>query len=140
MLHIHKSFRAHVSQIVRFVCVGIANTLFSYGIYAGLIYLGLGYASANLVALMLGILLSYKTQGTLVFRTSTNRRLLRFVMAWGVIYLLNVLLIARFIALGLNPYISGALALPFVTLLSYLSQKFFVFRPSSASSSGDATR
>lgn len=129
-----------MSQIVRFVCVGIANTLFSYGIYAGLIYLGLGYASANLVALILGILLSYKTQGMLVFRTSTNRRLIRFVMAWGVIYLLNIFLIARFIALGLNPYISGALALPFVTLLSYLSQRFFVFRASPASSSGEATR
>lgn len=129
-----------MSQIVRFVCVGIANTLFSYGIYAGLIYLGLRYSSANLVALILGILLSYKTQGMLVFRTSTNRRLLRFVMAWSVIYLLNIFLIARFIALGLNPYISGALALPFVTLLSYLSQKCFVFRPSPAPSSGQATR
>lgn len=124
------SMRGGIPQFIRFVLVGIVNTGFAYVIYAGLLYLGLGYASANLIALIVGILVSFKTQGILVFKDSTNRRLIRFVLVWAVIYLFNIFLIGRFIAFGLNPYVSGALALPFVTVLSYIAQKLFVFRPS----------
>ena len=115
-------------QLARFAVVGTANTGFSYAIYAGLVYSGLGYAAANLIALMVGILFSFKTQGILVFNNPNNRRLLRFVAAWSLIYLLNTFIIGRFIALGLNPYVSGALALPFTIVSSYFVQKYFVFR------------
>lgn len=121
-------------QFVRFVLVGILNTLFSYAIYAGLVYLGLGYAVANLIALIIGVVFSFKTQGMLVFNESNNRRLFRFVVVWAVIYLFNIAIIGRFIALGLNSYVSGALAIPFSTLLSYIGQKYFVFRASSSPS------
>ncbi len=119
---------AGLPQLVRFVLVGIVNTGFSYAIYAGLLYVGLSYAIANLIALLVGILFSFKTQGALVFNNSDNRRLFRFVLAWISIYTLNILIIGRFIALGLNPYTAGALALPFAVLFSYLTQKYFVFR------------
>ncbi len=122
--------RGGLPQFIRFVLVGIVNTGFAYAIYAGLLYLGLGYASANLIALILGIVVSFKTQGILVFKDSANRRMIRFVLVWAMIYLFNIFLIGRFIAFGLNPYVGGALALPFVTVLSYIAQKLFVFRPS----------
>ena len=37
---IPKAVRAGMPQFVRFIFVGIVNTLFSYAIYAGLVYLG----------------------------------------------------------------------------------------------------
>ncbi len=111
---------------------GVVNTGFSYTIYACLVYLGVGYAIANLIALIIGILFSFKTQGIFVFNNSNNRRLYRFIIAWTVIYLVNFFLIGQFIALGFNPYVSGALALPFATLLSYFEQRFFVFHRSPA--------
>ena len=129
-----------MAQFVRFVLVGIVNTGFSYSIYVGLVYAGLAYASANLIALILGILFSFKTQGLFVFKNSVGRLWIRYVIAWGIIYLLNIFLIGRFIAMGFNPYISGAMALPFVTLLSYLAQKLFVFRLSSAQRSPPVAR
>lgn len=126
------SSRGDPWQFARFVVVGIVNTGFSYGAYAALIYAGLGYAAANLIALLLGILFSFNTQGRLVFKGSGKRRLPRFVIVWAAIYVLNIFLIGRFIALGFNPYVSGALALPVNTFLSFIAQKYFVFRDSPA--------
>ena len=117
-------------QFVRFVIVGIVNTAFSYAIYAALLYAGMNFAAANLTALVVGILFSFKTQGALVFGNEGNRRLVRFVLVWSLIYAVNLFLITRFMALGFDSYTSGALAVPFATVLSYLAQKFFVFRPS----------
>lgn len=116
------------NELVRFGIVGVVNTAFSYAIYAALIFVGCNFALANLLALILGILFSFKTQGTLVFKSTENRRIFRFVFAWSLIYLCNILLISKFIALGFSAYASGALAIPFSTVLSYFAQKFFVFR------------
>lgn len=115
------------SQILRFMVVGVLNTAFSYGVYASLLFLGVGYAIANLVALVLGILFSFKTQGSWVFQTPDNRRIWRFILGWSVIYLASIALIGQFIAVGFNAYMAGILALPFSTVLSYLLQKYFVF-------------
>lgn len=121
------------SQFLRFVVVGTINTCFSYGIYAGMLFLGAGYAVANLVALMLGVLFGFKTQGHLVFRNPSNRLIGRFVLGWSIIYLTTITLIGRLVAYGLDAYTAGALALPFSALLSYLTQKYFVFRPAARS-------
>ena len=129
---VYKLFSSHFkrSQLLRFLVVGAVNTGFSYSIYAGLIFLGLNYAVANLAALLLGILFSFKTQGIIVFRNTDNRLLGRFVLGWAFIYISTITLIGSLMATGLDAYISGALAVPFSTLLSYLTQRHFVFRHS----------
>ena len=119
-----------VMHFFRFVLVGILNTSFSYTIYAGLLFVGLKYALANFLALLIGILFSFKTQGRLVFNNPDNRLLGRFVLSWALIYLCTITLIGRIIALGLDAYSAGAIALPFSVVLSYLIQKHFVFRQS----------
>jgi putative flippase GtrA len=116
------------NQLLRFILVGVVNTAFSYGIYVGMLFIGFDYAVANLVALVLGILFSFKTQGSLVFQNSNNQLLGRFVLLWAMIYLLTIALIGQFITMGLDAYTAGALALPFSTAFSYFGQKFLVFR------------
>lgn len=116
------------SQPLRFLVVGVINTSFSYGIYAGMLLLGFGYAIANLTALLLGILFSFKTQGHLVFDNPSNNLIGRFILAWAFIYFATITLIGSLMHQGFNAYIAGVLALPFSTVLSFLAQKFFVFR------------
>ncbi len=115
------------NQFLRFVLVGILNTGFSYALYAIFLWLGLNYALANGLAFAISLLFSFKTQGALVFRNSNPRLLLRFVLAWIAIYLFNVTLIGALMDLGMSSYLSGAIALLPVTLLSYLVQRFAVF-------------
>jgi putative flippase GtrA len=95
-----------------------------------MLFIGLNYALLNFIAVIAGIFFSFKTQGTFVFRNSNNRLLGRFVICWLGIYTVNVLFIKLGIGLGLNAYAAGALALPLITVLAYLTQKLFVFRNS----------
>lgn len=114
-------------QFVRFLAVGGLNTAFSYSLYAGMVWLGLGYVAANLMATVMGILFSFRTQGRLVFGNRDERRIFRFAACWAGIWVVNILLIAGFVKLGFNNYAAGALALVPVTLASYFIQKRIVF-------------
>lgn len=115
-------------RAIRFILIGAINTAFSYAIYAFFLYFGLSYLLSSLLALMAGILFSFKTQGKFVFQNTENHLLGRFIVAWLLIYCANVLLIKLLMGLELNAYISGALAIFPVTALSYFFQRFYVFR------------
>ncbi len=127
-------------QFFRFVLVGCLNTGFSYAIYAALLYLGLEYVAANFGALLLGILFSFRTQGSLVFRNKNSSLIYRFASSWGLIFLLNISLIYMFMQTGLNAYWAGALALVPTTVISYFVQKFFVFGASESNNATNPTR
>ena len=124
------------SRVIRFLVVGVLNTAFSYSIYALLLFVGLSYQLANFGSLVLGILFSFKTQGHFVFRNADNRLLGRFVLCWILIYVCNIAVIGRIMAFGIDAYSAGALALPITILLSYIIQKYFVFRPAATNKAG----
>ena len=128
--------KAKAIHLIRFVLVGVLNTTFSYLIYAGLLYVGLGYQLANFLALVVGILFSFKTQGHLVFDNPDNRLLGRFVVSWALIYLCTITLIGWIMTWGVDAYSAGALSLPFSVALSYSTQRYFVF----SQSTGDKSR
>ena len=116
------------SKVMRFLLVGGLNTAVAYAAYALFLFTGLTYASANFLALIVGIVIGFKTQGILVFRNSDNRLFVRFVAFWAVMYLLNIGLIAQLMSLGLNAYAAGAVAFPLIAPLSFVVQNSFVFR------------
>lgn len=116
------------NHLLRYLFVGIFNTGLSYALYALFLYLGLDYKQANLLALIIGIVISFKTQGRLVFKNTNNRLFGRFVISWIFIYFLTIAVIGQIINLGFNAYWAGAMALPFSVALSYLVQKYYVFR------------
>ena len=114
-------------QFVRFLLVGGLNTGFSYAIYASLLFFGLSFAWANLGAVLIGIAFSFRTQGSLVFNNRDKRLIIRFAGCWLMIWLVNISMIAGFMRAGLDAYWAGALALAPITLISYVTQKRFVF-------------
>lgn len=117
-------------RTVRFILVGCLNTIFSYCIYAIFLLTGLSYMVSNFLALVMGIFFSFRTQKILVFRDSSRNLFWRFVFAWIIIYFFNIFFIGKLIEAGLNEYTSGALTIVPITTLSYIFQKFFVFRKS----------
>ena len=114
---------------VRFILVGCINTAFSYLMYAAFLALGLTVAVASLLALMIGILFSFYTQGTLVFGDRSRGAFVRFVAVWAAIYFFNLGAIRLFMSLGLSAYLAGAVATVPTTILSYIIQRRIVFRP-----------
>lgn len=114
-------------QFLRFVLVGIGNTAFSYGAYAALLFIGFEYRVASLLALVLGIAFSFTTQGNVVFRNATRVTLVKFVVAWVLLYIFNISLIALLMRSSMSAYLAGAVATVPVTLVSYFVLKFAVF-------------
>ena len=120
--------KAKSIHLIRFVVVGVLNTSFSYMIYSIFVFSGLGYQLANLLSLLVGILFSFKTQGRFVFNNRSNGLFGRFVLSWIFIYLCSIGIIGLIMRFGFDAYAAGALALPFNVGLSFVAQKYFVFR------------
>ena len=114
-------------QLIRFAAIGSFNTSVSYGLYAAFLWLGLPFWAASLFATCLGILLSFFTLGTIVFRSRLEGRFGRFVLLWFGLYLLNIIAIAQFMAFGLNAYWAGLLALVPITASSFILQRTLIF-------------
>jgi len=115
------------SRFIKFLFVGIINTIFGYSVFAILIILRLDYQYALLIATICGVMFNFKTIGTLVFKTKNNELIFRFIGVYCVIYILNVELIKIFNSFGINILLSQAmLVLPFA-VISYVLNKKFVF-------------
>lgn len=115
------------AQIAKFVVVGLINTIVGYSLYALFIYFGLGYAYALSIATILGVLFNFQTIGRLVFESSNNTLLIKFIGVYIIVFCVNLALINGMIRFGLNPYSAGAVALFPSATLSFLLNKYFVF-------------
>lgn len=117
------------SQFIRFVFVGVLNTIFGFSIYCLMLFIGVPYWWATLISQILGVMFNFKTTGVLVFKNHNNRLFFRFAICYVLAYFLNVGIIALFTHYStINQYISGFIATLFVALFSFIFQKFIVFR------------
>ncbi|GMN04202.1 GtrA family protein [Erythrobacter sp. MTPC3] len=116
------------SQFVRFGVVGAFNTALSFGVYALGIYAGLTYYAASFVALVFGIGVSFVVQGKLVFQSRLKGRFPAFLAMWCSLYLLNIAIIRLLVTFDMSYYLAGLLATFPVVLLSFILQKFIVFK------------
>ena len=117
------------SQFIRFVFVGVLNTIFGFSVYCLMLFIGVPYWWATLISQILGVMFNFKTTGVLVFKNHNNRLFFRFAICYVLAYFLNIGIIALFTHYStINQYISGFIATLFVALFSFIFQKFIVFR------------
>jgi putative flippase GtrA len=114
-------------QFVKFLFVGLLNTLFGYAVFAALIYAGMPAMPALVLTYVTGVLFNFVTTGRLVFSRSRGT-LARFIAAYVVIYFFNLALFKTVEAFGAGPLVAQALCLPVVAVFSFLLLKFQVFR------------
>jgi len=118
-------------EIIKFVVVGIINTIFYYILYAILIYLGFEYYLAVILATTVGVLFSFKTFSKLVFKNSNNILIFKFILVYGFNIILNIFIIKVYVYLyNDNLYIAGLIAIILVAISSFILNKFYVFRVS----------
>ena len=116
-------------QAVKFLLVGILNTAFGYGLFSLFIYAGLHYSLAVLLSTIFGIMFNFKTIGKLVFKSDDNSLIFKFIFVYIITYFLNIFFLWLFKWLGFdNMYINGFLLLIPLAAVSFLLNKFFVFR------------
>lgn len=114
-------------QFLLFLLVGGLNTIFGYSVFALCILLGFHYALAALLSTILGILFNFKTTGTIVFRSRDNALIVKFFAVYGVTYVVGVLVLKVFKALGVHVLVTAAVTLLPMAALSFLLMRRFVF-------------
>ncbi len=114
-------------EFLRFLVVGGINTLFGYGVFAFFIFLKFHYSIAALCGTVLGVLFNFQTIGRIVFREHDIKLIFRFVGVYAVVYGINVLGLKVFDIFHVTAYISGAVLVLPLALLSYFLNKLFVF-------------
>lgn len=115
-----------LGTLSRYYQAGIVNTLFGYGVYALLLKFGLWMYAAQLIAHVLGIAFNYFSYSRHVFHDSQASKL-RFVVSYGFNYLLALASLAGASQVIRSPYVAGAVAVIFVSLVNYFILKNLVF-------------
>jgi putative flippase GtrA len=77
------------NKFVRFLFVGVLNTIVGYLLFVICIWIGMYRPIALLVSYILGVMFNYKTTGYLVFENRSNRLLLQFFVVYGIMYVIN---------------------------------------------------
>jgi len=119
-------------QFARFLAVGLLNTAFGYAVFAVLVLAGMPPMPALVLTYVVGITFNFFTTGRLVFGSRRNSAFVRFVAAYGVIYLANLALYKLAESAGAPPLVAQALCLPPVAVFSFVIFKLHVFRDARA--------
>ena len=123
----HTDFRIH-KQLFRFILVGVLNTGFGYSVFVLLSWIGLGASTALLIATIMGVLFNFVTTGRLVFNNRDIRLLCRFLVAYALVYLINLALLTFMQMRGLAAIPAQGLCLLAMVPVSFVLQKLFVFK------------
>lgn len=116
------------NRFIRFLLVGVLNTIFGYTVFALCLFLGFHYAIAVLIATIIGTLFNFKTTGKFVFNSTNNTLLIKFIGVYVVVYAANTGLLKFFNIFEINLYISGGIIIPIVAILSFILNRQFVFK------------
>ena len=115
------------NKLFRFFIVSGINTIFGYGLFACLFFIGMAYPIALFVSTIAGILFNFKTIGVYVFRSSNNILIFKFFGVYGITYLCNLGGLAIFEYFAINIYLAGALLVVPIGLIAFVLNKRFVF-------------
>ena len=114
-------------QLIRFYQAAAINTLFGFGVFALLIWLGVNLYVAQVIAQVLGVSFNYLTYSRHVFRDRDASKG-SFVLAYAGNYLVNLALLAAFAQVIRSPYVAGLAATIAASLINYLALRSLVFR------------
>jgi len=117
-------------RFLRFLAVGVINTIFGYGVYFALLRASVPPTLALAAATTMGVLFNFVTTGRFVFTSADGSRIIRFAAVYGVVFLVNATMLQAGVALGIDAALMQALLLAPCVFLSYLLNRTLVFNVS----------
>ena len=121
-----------IRQFIKFLLVGVLNTLVGLSIIYSLMYfLGVGPFLSNLLGYAVGIVVSYNLNKIWTFNSSkaARRSFPRFVLVVAVAYIANIFMVyVSVINFRIDPYVSQLIGLAFYTVLVYAGSRKLVFQ------------
>jgi putative flippase GtrA len=126
-----------IIQFIKFGIVGFSNTVIAYIIYASLVYLGLHYVFANIMAFIISVLNSFFWNNKYVFKNETTNKhsifysLLKTYISYAFsgIVIGNVLLFFLIDVLHISKYLAPFFGLFISVPLNFILNKKWAFKP-----------
>jgi putative flippase GtrA len=115
-------------QFLRFLVVGAGNTAFGYAAYLLGLLIGLPYTVSAATAAILGALFNFATTGWIVFENDRLYRIFGFLLVYAILILANLEFLVLLVGSGVNKVVAQAALLPCVVILSFVLNKYMVFR------------
>jgi len=114
------------NRLFRFLVVG--GIVFSYVLYAFLLFIGLHYLLSAIITFIISVLFNFQTTGRLVFQNSSPKLFLKYVFSYVVILAISLFSLNLLVMVGISPYLAGLLNVFPLAIISFVIQRFFVFR------------
>ena len=117
-------------KIIKFLSVGVINTVFGYSIYALLLFIKTPYLIALFVATIAGVVFNYFSFGRMVFKGVGGWFVFRkFVVGYALIYGANAFLLGALTRnFHVNLYIGQIICIPISVLLSWLLMNYWIYK------------
>lgn len=122
-------------QFLKFSLVGVSNTIISYAIYAGCIFIGLHYVLANVIAFLISVLNSYYWNNRYVFKEEGDSRtwwktLFKTYLSYAFtgLVLTNVLSFVWIDVFDISAYLAPVLNLFICTPINYVLNKYWAYK------------
>lgn len=117
---------------IRFVIVGVLNTLVGLAVIYGCKYfLGMGDVAANIIGYAVGLTVSFVLNSSWTFEYSGPKLAAagRFLVVFAISYGVNLATVMGLIHLaGVNSYLAQAAGMPVYTICFYLLSRVYAFR------------
>ena len=120
----------HRTTILRFLLVGVGNTLVGLGLIFGAKgILGVGDVAANAFGYSVGVAISFTLNRAWTFQHggSVSKSFKLFLLVQAIAYLANLLCVMLLIDSSVNAYLAQALGIAPYTMVSYLGSRYLVF-------------
>jgi putative flippase GtrA len=124
-------------EFIRFAITGLVNTAFGYLIYAVSFLIVKDKNVALLLDYFFSILFNFKSYAAITFKSTDNRRIVRFIGVYCFAIFINFLSLKLFCdILKYNPYIGQLITLTYIPVILYFLLKYFVFHQPEQKSQG----
>ena len=115
-------------EFLRFIFVGVINTIFGYTVFSFFVFLKIHYSIALILSTIMGIFFNFHTVGKYVFLNNISKNLYKFILVYIVSYFLNLFLIKFLFSIGFNYYSAAAIISAPVAIILFLTNKYYVFK------------
>ena len=117
-------------RMVRFLLVGMLNSMFGFCVFSAVVWLGQGTVAALLAGNVAGLVFNFFSTGGLVFRTLALTRLPKFLVCYVLMLFMNYGLLAILAPVLDSKILAQAILTVPMASLSYLLLTFWVYKPS----------
>ena len=117
-------------RLGRFVFAGLLNTTFGFLIYAVLVLMGFPVWATVALSMLGALAFNYLTYGGIVFKDLSWRNFPRFMLFYVCLAGLNTISLHVMASLSLGPFLSQAVLVAPLAVISYLGLTIFVFSKS----------